>query len=148
MKKIIGIIPIFIYFLFLVVMNVWWMHYYMSPEALDFGFLFYFPYCLGGSFIICFLLGILVRKICCDGRIHFMLLYMFMILFSAYFVIWLNQALQKSFPNFQTFYKQDVPWLYGFTQVDTPIILLESAVGFLIGWIWQNQRGKKKKRQQ
>ena len=77
-----------------------------------------------------------------------MLLYMFMILFSAYFVIWLNQALQKSFPNFQTFYKQDVPWLYGFTQVDTPIILLESAVGFLIGWIWQNQRDKKKKRQQ
>ena len=42
----------FIYFLFLVAMNVWWMHYYMSPEALDFGFLFYFPY-LSSQDILC-----------------------------------------------------------------------------------------------
>lgn len=143
-KKIKSIIPIIIYFIFLIVMNVWWMEYYMNEAALAFGIFFYIPYFVGGAFIMCFFLGRLVGKINKDNRVWTWMVYLLILLVLIYFVIWFHEAIRRSHPNFSNIFKQDVQWWYGFTVVDTKIILTETAVGFLLGEIFQNFKEKRK----
>lgn len=59
----IPILLIAIYGVILIFMEIWWRQYYMTPEALGFGFLYYMPYCLGGACLSCFFLVRLIFRI-------------------------------------------------------------------------------------
>lgn len=146
LKKVLGIIPILVYILILITFNIWQMTYYQTPEALDFSFLTYIPYMLSGAFIMCLTIGLIVRKINGNHHILFLIMCFVFLMNGIYFNIWLHEAFMRSFPNLSKFYLQEVPIYYGFYKTDTPMEMLESDVGFILGWSIQNYRINKRYR--
>lgn len=142
-QRITGIIPIILYFIVLFAMQCLWMQFYGTNAAFGFGLFVYAPYFLGGAFLIGLFIGSLVKKIDREGCIGMMLFYLFLLLICVYFCIWMQEAMPRSYPDIMNFLRADVAWWYGFTKVDTPYIMGETLVGFLLGWIVQGRRVKR-----
>ncbi len=140
-----GLIPIVVYFIALAIISVWWLSYAGTEMALTFGLFFYLPYELGGAFILCLIQGILVRKWSRANKIAPMLLYLVILVFCVYLIIWFQQSLLSSSPDLIHFYRAGVSLLYPLSKVDTPPTLLETAGGFLLGWLIRSRKERRLK---
>lgn len=143
-KKLKGIIPFFliiIYGVILIFLDIWWMQYYMKPLALDFGFLYYIPYCLGGACLSCFFLARLIFRIRFKERRRGRLLYLLFLGFIVYLSRLYAASILDTYPDyFRAFTEGISKWYYGLTYHDNALILLESLIGFGVGEIYQNRK--------
>lgn len=142
-RRILSLVPIFVYFLLLVLMYVGWMQFYLTDMALDYGLFTYVPYVFGGAFLTCFFLGRLVWKISGDHRIWVWLAHLLFLLVLIYVTKWLSNAMQFSYPDYTLLF-QETPWWYGFHDYDTKYILAQSALGFLLGQCYQLRKTRRR----
>ena len=124
MKKILNILPILIYVCLLLIIKLWWMNYYGTPKAGDIGFLFVLPYVLGGAFVLCLVLGLIVGYISKNRDIKKFIFYLLLLLIIVEII-------------------HSLGYVYEFMDTEGIVILIESIIGFSIGSLIMLRRNKK-----
>lgn len=124
MKKILNILPILIYGVILLIIKLWWMSYYGTSKAGDLGFLLVLPYVLGGSFVLCLILGLIVGYISKNRNIKRFIFYLLLLLIIVEII-------------------HSLGYVYEFMDTEGIVILIESTIGFSIGSLIMIRRNKK-----
>ena len=126
MKKGLGYISVLVYGIIIIGIHV------IAEYNLDFAMLFYFPYLLGGNGIIGFFAGRIVQKGSKAKNVFGCLGYMVLISVFAFFACLFTASHGFAHSLGSVF------------RLDTYMILYPTAIGFLIGEIYQKRKMTKK----
>lgn len=124
MKKILNILPILIYGVILLIIKLWWMSYYGTSKAGDIGFLLVLPYVLGGAFVLCLVLGLIVGYISKNRDIKKIIFYLLLLLIIIEII-------------------HSLGYVYEFMDAEGMAILIQSTIGFSIGNLIMIRRNMK-----
>lgn len=115
-KKILNVLPILIYGLILLIIKLYWMSYYGTMTAGDIGFLLVLPYVLGGAFVLCLILGLIVSYLSKNKDIKVFIFYLLLLLIIVEII-------------------HSLGYVYEFLDSEGIVILIESTIGFSIGYL-------------
>ena len=117
-----------------------WGDQYSSWNAGLFCVLTFFPYFLGGAFLVCFFLGRLTLKLK-DGPGWIFLIYLVILMGAVYFSECFGEAGASYYDGYKSVFYEAGLWIYPLRH--SKIILAETATGYLLGSIYQIVKEKR-----